>query len=59
MKADPKIPFGKYKGKFASDIPVKYLDWLIGRDWVYKKLKDEILEHLQTRPEWHCLGEED
>lgn len=28
---DPVIPFGKHKGKYASDIDVKYLDWLIGR----------------------------
>lgn len=25
---DPVIPFGKHRGKYASDIDVYYLDWL-------------------------------
>jgi uncharacterized protein (DUF3820 family) len=49
---DPVIPFGKHKGKYASDIDVKYLDWLIGEDWLRPELKQQIEAHLRTRPEW-------
>jgi len=49
---DPVIPFGKHKGKYASDIDVKYLDWLIGEDWLRQELKQQIEAHLRTRPEW-------
>jgi hypothetical protein len=31
---------------------VKYLDWLIGQDWVRPELEKEILAHLKTRDEW-------
>ena len=49
---DPIIPFGKHKGNYASDIDVKYLDWLIGQEWLNPKLENEILAHLKTRDEW-------
>ena len=49
---DPIIPFGKHVGKYASDIDVSYLDWLIGQDWLKPDLEKQIHEHLQTRPEW-------
>lgn len=49
---DPIIPLGKHKGKYASDIDVKYLDWLIGQNWLHKNLEMKILAHLKTRAEW-------
>ena len=49
---DPVIPFGRHEGKYASQIDVKYLDWLIGLDWLNRKLENEILAHLKTRDEW-------
>ena len=49
---DPVIPFGKHKGNCASDCPVEYLDWLIGQDWLFADLKENILAHLETRAEW-------
>lgn len=52
---DPVIPFGKYSGNYASDIPVSYLDWLIGQDWLNSDLENEIHEHLKTRPEWQSM----
>lgn len=27
---DFKIPFGKHKGEMISQIPMNYLDWLVG-----------------------------
>lgn len=57
---DPILPFGKYKGQRCSDVPVSYLDWLIGQDWMDEKkdLKEAIIDHLHTRPEWRELGED-
>ena len=49
---DPVMRFGKYKGKPASEIPVEYLDWLIGEPWLYPELREQLVEHLYTRPEW-------
>lgn len=58
---DPILPFGKHKGEYASDVPVSYLDWLIGQDWMDEKpeLKESIEEHLRGRPEWHRMGDDD
>ena len=52
---DPVIPFGVHKGNYASDIDVKYLDWLIGQAWLNPKLENEILAHLKTRDEWKMM----
>lgn len=49
---DPIIPFGENKGKYASQIDVKYLDWLIGQTWLKPELEKEIHAHLKTRDEW-------
>lgn len=55
---NPVIPFGKYKGNYASDIPVEYLDWLIGQDWFVDKfaeLCEEVTLHLKNRPDWQSM----
>lgn len=54
---DPILPFGKYKGQAASEVPVEYLDWLIGQDWLYVSLREEIYEHLLSRAEWQQLDD--
>lgn len=58
---DFKMPFGKHKNESLSDIPVGYLDWLIGQDFMAEKpdLKERIEQHLQARPEWQRMGEGD
>lgn len=45
------IPFGKYQGKPAADVPTGYLDWLLGetRD---PDLRHALLAHLRTRADW-------
>ena len=57
---DPILPFGKYKGEHCSEVPVDYLDWLIGQDWMEEKpaLKTAIEDHLQTRPEWKRMDDD-
>jgi hypothetical protein len=55
-----RMPFGKHKGELLADIPVHYLDWMIGQDWMDEKpeLKERIEDHVATRPEWQRLGED-
>jgi len=59
--ADPVVPFGKYAGKNASDIPVDYLDWLIDQSWVNEQLKIDVESHLNgpRRAEWQRISQED
>lgn len=54
------FPFGKYQGKPLSDIPLTYLDWVIGRfteegvgNWM-GGVHDDFLENLQLymNQEW-------
>ena len=52
---DPVLPFGKHRGKYAHQVDVEYLDWLIGQDWLGAKLKDDIEAHLRTRAEWRRM----
>jgi uncharacterized protein (DUF3820 family) len=56
---DPILPFGKHKGEHCSDVPVGYLDWLIGQDWLRPEMKEQIEAHLETRPEWKRMGDDD
>jgi uncharacterized protein (DUF3820 family) len=55
---EPILPFGKHKGEHLSEVPVEYLDWLIGQDWLRPALKKQIEAHLLTRPEWQRLGDD-
>jgi len=56
---DPILPFGKFKSQPCSDADVRYLDWLIGQDWLRDDLRQQILSHLKTRPDWEGLEDED
>ena len=47
--ADPLILFGRYNGKCASQIPVKYLRELAESDFITEDTRDQISKHLQTR----------
>ena len=54
--AERKMPFGKHKGKAISECPIEYLDWLIGQEWCFDDLKEDIEEYLQGCAEWRNLG---
>jgi len=56
--SEKTIPFGKYKGRTISECPIEYLDWLIGQDWLFDDLKEEIGTYLEQCPEWHNLGKD-
>ena len=57
MSEETKMPFGKHKGLPISEVPVKYLDWLIGEPWFekFEDLKKEIEEYLEGDAEWQRM----
>jgi len=60
-ETDPIMPFGKHGGKPISDIPVEYLDWLIGEQWFVTKfyeLAEQIERHLEGRVEWQRMDDD-
>lgn len=46
------MPFGKHEGESLDDIPLKYLDWLIGEDFMKEKFPNikDIIEIYLTTP---------
>lgn len=45
------IPFGKYKGRALTDVPVPYLRWLLGTENLYVDTRQAIEAHLkEPRP---------
>ena len=38
-----RLMFGKYKGKTLDEVPLDYLDWLMGQEW------------FSTRPEYEAV----
>lgn len=49
VPADPVIPFGKHFGKYASQVGIEYLNWLVAQPWLQEPLKGELRDHLETR----------
>lgn len=45
----PTMPFGKYKGKFITDVPDDYLQWLEPQEFVYTQLRETIRTELEGR----------
>jgi uncharacterized protein (DUF3820 family) len=58
MHGDWVMPLGQYKGEPLSEIPVKYLDWLLGQKWLRPETSKVIKEHLESerKSEWEELG---
>lgn len=44
-----RVPFGKYAGEVFDTVPLGYLDWLIGQDWLYGEFKKRLLLYI-NRP---------
>lgn len=44
--ADFIVPFGAHQGKTLENIPLGYLDWLIGQKWLKSDTKEIIEEYL-------------
>lgn len=44
--SDRTLPFGKYEGRYFSEVPRHYLAWLVNRDWLpeYKNYSQELEE---------------
>ncbi len=43
---DYVLVFGKHKGKKLDGVPLLYLDWLVGQDWLREETKEAINEYL-------------
>ena len=41
------VPFGVHKGKYFDSIPLEYLDWLVGQDWIYGELEKRLVRYLK------------
>lgn len=55
---DEEIPFGKYRGERFEDVPLTYLDWLRGQDWLDRNLKRKIENYLDEPAIKKLLAEE-
>ena len=53
--SEPVLSFGKHKGCAISEVPVNYLDWLIGQHWLEDDLKFQIEEYLKNDSEWQRM----
>lgn len=40
------MPFGKHAGKKLDEVPLMYLDWLLGQDWLRDNLREPIRLYL-------------
>ena len=49
---DTIMPFGKHKGSRLRDIPIGYLDWLLGLDDLRPQLRESIEAFLKTQAEY-------
>lgn len=49
------INFGKHKGSTISECPIEYLDWLLGQDWLFEDLANDIKEYLKGSAEYQRM----
>jgi hypothetical protein len=48
-----RLPFGKHRGEQIRNVPVGYLDWVLGVDLTgYPNLEDNIKAYLKTQAEY-------
>lgn len=46
MNKDYILKFGKFNGEPLDKIPLKYLDWLVGKDWLNNETRHVITGYL-------------
>jgi ribA/ribD-fused uncharacterized protein len=51
LAGDTRMPFGKYRDQLLKDIPIEYLEWLMGTEWVQPELKDRATRAIAERGE--------
>lgn len=39
-----ELPFGKYFGKKAEELPIEYCRWLLGQDWFQVRFGSQYLD---------------
>lgn len=40
------LTFGKFRGRTFDDVPLPYLDWLNGQEWLRDPLKSKVSAYL-------------
>ncbi len=53
-----KLTFGKHKGEELDKVPLKYLDWLIGQDWLFADARKAISAYLNSPSNTRALERE-
>lgn len=54
---DTILNFGKaHRGKMLRDVPVHYLDWIIGLDDLKPELRESIRAYLKTQASYDAMG---
>lgn len=52
---DSRMTFGKHQGERIRDVPVAYLDWLIGLTDLTPWFRDEVMAYLKTQAEYDAM----
>jgi hypothetical protein len=52
---DTILRFGKYKGAKIRDVPVEYLDYLLGWDELYPSIRADIEAYLKTQADYDAM----
>lgn len=53
---DTILPFGKHKGQKLSEVPVRYLDWMLSID-LSPQLRADIEAYLKTQAEYEQMDQ--
>lgn len=52
------MPFGEYEGLTFDQIPLSYLDWLSGQDWLWGELRHRLTLYINRPVIWRILEEQ-
>lgn len=55
---DYRLTFGKHKGETLDEVPLKYLDWLLGQEWLFDDARKAISAYLKQPGNARALDRE-
>lgn len=53
-----RLTFGKHKGQTLDEIPLRYLDWCLGQDWLFPDARKAIAAYLNQPSNARALDRE-
>jgi uncharacterized protein (DUF3820 family) len=53
-----RLPFGQYQGQTLDQVPLAYLDWLAGQNWLYGDFKKRLHKYINKPCIQHELAEQ-